>query len=205
MKKLTLAAVLALAAIALVVTVATAKNGNGHRNGGFHAKLDSFQEVPKTLSTTGEGKFKARLRNGVVEYKLRYSGLEGGATTEGHIHLGRPAVAGGGIAFLCGGGDKPACPPSGEVTGTIDPADVIGPAAQGIAAGEFDEFVRAMKAGATYANVHTPQYPDGEIRGQIGKGKFRGFGLGNGNGHKGDDDGNGNGNGKNGGHNGDDD
>jgi hypothetical protein len=191
MKKLLLAGLLALAAVALVVTVATAKNGNGHRNGGFHAKLDSFQEVPLTLSTTGEGKFKAKLRNGVVEYKLRYSGLEGGAAGAAHIHLGRPAVAGGVIAFLCGGGDKPACPPSGEVTGTIDPADVIGPAAQGIDPGEFDEFVRAMKAGATYVNVHTSQYTDGEIRGQIGgKGHKFGFGFGRegGKGGKGHDD-----------------
>jgi hypothetical protein len=181
MKKVLLAAVLALAAVAMVVTVATAKNGNGHRgNGGFHAKLDSFQEVPLTLSTTGEGKFKAKVRGDAVEYKLRYSGLEGGAVSAAHIHLGRPAVAGGVIAFLCGGGDKPACPASGEVTGTIDPADVVGPAAQGIDPGEFDEFVRAMRAGATYVNVHTAEYPSGEIRGQIGKGKFWGFGFGRG-------------------------
>jgi hypothetical protein len=26
-----------------------------------------------------------------------------------------------------------------------------------------------MRAGATYVNVHTAQYPDGEIRGQIGE------------------------------------
>ncbi|MDQ4029624.1 MAG: CHRD domain-containing protein, partial [Actinomycetota bacterium] len=77
-------------------------------------------------------------------------------------------VAGGVIAFLCGGGGKPACPAThGTVEGTIRPADVIGPAAQGIAAGEFDELVRAIRAGATYANVHSGTYPAGEIRGQI--------------------------------------
>lgn len=200
MKKLLLAAVLALAVVAMVVTVAIAKNGNGHRgNGGFHAKLDGYQEVPLTLSTTGVGKFKARLRDNVVEYKLRYSGLEGTTVNAAHIHLGRPAVAGGVIAFLCGGADKPACPASGEVAGTIDIDDVDGPAAQGITAEEptrFEEFVRAMKAGATYVNVHTNKYESGEIRGQIGKGKF-GWSFGRGN----DDNGNGNGNGK--GHDGD--
>ena len=71
--------------------------------------------------------------------------------------------------FLCGGGGKPACPaaPSGSVTGTIVAADVVGPAGQGIAATEFAEVVRAIRHGATYANVHTPTFGNGEIRGNI--------------------------------------
>jgi hypothetical protein len=44
---------------------------------------------------------------------------------------------------------------------------VIGPDAQGIAPGEFAELVRAMRAGVTYANVHTTTHGGGEIRGQI--------------------------------------
>ncbi|HZO60352.1 MAG TPA: CHRD domain-containing protein [Solirubrobacterales bacterium] len=181
MKKLLLAAVLALAAVAMVVTVATAKNGNGHRgNGGFHAKLDGYQEVPEAISTAARGKLKVKVSGETVQYRLRYSGFTG-AVNAAHIHFGRPAVTGGVIAFLCGGGDKPACPANaGEVSGTIDAADVLGPADQGIDPGEFDEFVAALKAGATYANVHTPQYETGEIRGHIGKGKFGGFGFGRG-------------------------
>jgi CHRD domain-containing protein len=192
MKKLLLAGLLALAAVALVVTVATANNGNGHRNNGLHAKLDGYQQVP-TLSSPGQGRFKAKVRGDVVEYKLQYSGLPT-TVSAAHIHLGRPAVNGGVIAFLCGGADKPACPASGEVTGTIDIDDVDGPAAQGIKADEptrFDEFVAALRAGATYVNVHTTEYPDGEIRGQIGGfGKFHGFGFGRegGKGHDHDDD-----------------
>jgi hypothetical protein len=37
----------------------------------------------------------------------------------------------------------------------------------GIAAGEFDEVLRAIRSGNTYANVHTNKHPGGEIRGQI--------------------------------------
>jgi hypothetical protein len=77
------------------------------------------------------------------------------------------------VAFLCGGGGKPACPtPDGEIEGTIVPADIGGPAAQGINAGEetaFAEFVRAIRAGYTYANVHATRWPTGEIRDQVGK------------------------------------
>jgi hypothetical protein len=80
----------------------------------------------------------------------------------------------GGISvFLCtnpgnGPAGTQACPPQpATITGTIVPNDVIGPAAQGIDPGEFDELVDAIRAGATYANVHTENYPAGEIRAQI--------------------------------------
>jgi hypothetical protein len=53
------------------------------------------------------------------------------------------------------------------VQGTLHAADVIGPAAQGIDPGQFGELVRAIRAGATYANVHTEKYPGGEIRTQL--------------------------------------
>ena len=84
-----------------------------------------------------------------------------------HIHFGKPATNGGVIAFLCGGGGKPACPASGEVSGVIMPDDVVGPEAQGIAPGEFHELVRAIKRNATYVNVHTETYPTGELRGNV--------------------------------------
>jgi hypothetical protein len=130
-------------------------------------QLSGYEEVP-TLSTPGHGTFEARMSGSSqeIEYELSYADLPT-AVTAAHIHLGARATNGGVSAFLCGGGDKPACPPSGTVTGTIDPADVIGPAAQGITAGEFDELVRAIRAGATYANVHTTERPGGEIRAQL--------------------------------------
>ena len=53
------------------------------------------------------------------------------------------------------------------MTGTIRPADVIGPADQGIAAGEFTELLDAIRHGVTYVNVHSEKYPGGEIRAQL--------------------------------------
>jgi CHRD domain len=142
------------------------------------ATLSSFEETPQTLSTPGTGSFRAKISPSVIEYELSYANTDG-TVLVAHIHLGRAATTGGVIAFLCGGGGKPACPEEGTVTGTIVAADIIGPAGQGIAAGEFDEAVLAILAGATYVNVHTDLFPGGEIRGIVReKGdRSKGFGF----------------------------
>lgn len=127
--------------------------------------LIGFEEVPP-VSTVGSGTFRATVSATSIDYELTYNNLEGTASAA-HIHFGQRWVSGGVAAWLCGGGDKPPCPPSGTVTGTIDAADVIGPAAQGIAPGEFAELRRAIAAGVTYVNVHSDLFPNGEIRWQI--------------------------------------
>jgi hypothetical protein len=139
----------------------------------MRAKLQGFQEVP-AVSTVATGLFTAKIDAGdiSIHYQLSYSGLEADVT-QAHIHLGQRFVAGGVMAFLCGTAafpgpaGTPTCPASGTVTGTLDAADVIGPSVQGIAAGEFAEMLRAIRAGVTYANVHSTKFPGGEIRGQI--------------------------------------
>jgi hypothetical protein len=126
------------------------------------------------LSTSGKGTFRASIRSGgsALRYRLSYSDLEA-PVQQAHIHLGQRGVNAGVSVFLCSNlGNGPAgtkaCPnPSGTVSGTLRAADVVGPAAQGIDPGEFRELVRAIRTGATYANVHTDKYPGGEIRAQI--------------------------------------
>jgi hypothetical protein len=165
--RVVLAGVIAVLLVAAGVTAAGATRGGDDE---FETRLSGYEETPMTVSTGGSGRFEAEVdrRDQEMDFELSYGGLEGGTVTAAHIHLGRRATTGGVSAFLCGGGGKPPCPQSGTVEGTVTAADVIGPAGQGIAAGQFDELVRAMRAEATYVNVHTtPMWPGGEIRGTI--------------------------------------
>lgn len=134
------------------------------------AELTGYQEV--TPKSTGAGAdFRARIDDQArrIDYTLSFGGLEGGNAMASHIHFAQRGVNGAIIADLCGG-DKPPCPAAttGVVSGTITPANVKGQSPdQGIEPGAFDEFVRAIRAGKTYVNIHNVRFPGGEIRGQI--------------------------------------
>ena len=132
------------------------------------AQLHGFNEVP-AISSTGSGEFTAKIRGeDAVDWELSYEGLEGTPTTASHIHFGQKDVNGGVSVFFCGGPTTPACTPgSGAFSGTFTAADVIGPVGQGIALGDLSELIAAIRAGQTYANVHTNKHPGGEIRGQV--------------------------------------
>lgn len=137
----------------------------GDDNNRFKASLNGYYEVP-SISSNARASFRAELSGNSLKYWLTIRDFSENPLFA-HIHFARPDVNGGVAAFLCGGGGKPACPANGTVSGTIVAANVVGPAGQGIAVGEFSELIRAMRNGATYANVHSPTYPGGEIRGNI--------------------------------------
>ncbi|MEV1286276.1 CHRD domain-containing protein [Micromonospora sp. NPDC049679] len=148
-----------------------------HRIQKAKAALSGSQEDPLVIATPGEGKFWAKINEEKeeIEYKLSYEDLPTDVAAA-HIHFGGKAQSGGIIAFLCSNGgnansasaDVPECPPGdGEVNGVLTPERVIGPEAQGINPGEFEKLVEAIKDGVAYVNVHTEQYPNGEIRGQV--------------------------------------
>jgi hypothetical protein len=138
-----------------------------NRRNFFRVELSGREEVP-AISTTGEGLLTLRVDGNTITYELEYNNLKGGTPTAVHIHLGQRGVVGGVIAFLCGGGGKPACPAQGvKLMGMLQGSDVVGPAAQGLAPGNMAAALAAMRGGLVYANAHNPAYPGGEIRGQL--------------------------------------
>ena len=141
------------------------------------ALLTGYEETPAAVSTTGEGTFRATISGDgqSIEYSETYSGLQG-TVTQSHIHVGQLSVNGSIVIWLCQTssnvdptGLSPQCPQEGTVTGKITAANVIAGSQppQQLAAGDLAAVVTAIRAGATYVNVHTNLSPGGEIRGQI--------------------------------------
>ena len=182
-------AIAALAAVAAASSFADGnrrsggnENGNGGNDNGttFATKLIGYEETPLTINSPGSGTFKATVNDDgtAISYTLSYTTLSSDIT-QSHIHFGRPAITGMIVLFLCTNlGNAPAtvptpqaCPPGpATITGTLTAADVIARDAQNIDTGTagFAEMIKAMRAGAAYANVHTTKFPSGEIRGAIG-------------------------------------
>jgi len=163
---------MSVAVIALVST-ATLVGAQGFKR--ISEILTGYEETPSAVSTTGTGSFNARISNDEsrIDWELSYSNLEG-AVQQAHIHFGQKSVTGPITVFLCTNlGNGPAgtqpCPaPPATISGTIVAADVTNLANErGISAGELDEVIAAIRAGATYVNVHSTRWPGGEIRAQI--------------------------------------
>ena len=167
--------------IALVIGVVVLCNSYAHADE-FSANLSGFEEIgPLGAGETGAilsaatGTLRLHLdkRSDSIGYTLTYTSGLSSLVQQAHIHFGKKHVAGGIMAFLCtnlgnGPAGTPACPTvSGTVSGTIDAASIVGPAAQNVSPGDFDAIVDALTSNTDYVNVHTVKFPSGEIRGQI--------------------------------------
>jgi CHRD domain len=161
-------ALVLLAVLGLTGTAASADNGPNQ----FATRLSGFNEVPPIL-TDGAATVNITVhRDGTLTYRETISGTFSSAVTQSHIHFAERGVNGGIFLFLCsnlgnGPAGTPACPQNGTVTRTVSAADFTGIAAQNVPAGNFDNAVRILRSGDAYANVHTANFPAGEIRGQV--------------------------------------
>ena len=169
--RLRIAAVSAFVVALAGASIALAGVGKDKDDDGFSAHLIGFNEVP-AINTAGHGDLTFTMTSSQITFRLVYADLSG-PPAAAHIHVGQKRVNGGVSVFFCGGGGQPACPAatSGTVTGTITAANVVGPTAQGFNVGDLAAVERAIKAGVTYANMHTANFPAGEIRGQVHGGK----------------------------------
>jgi len=147
----------------------------------IQATLTGYDEVP-SVSTLASGEFRAVINRNEdsIDFELIYRGLQG-TVQQAHIHVAQLSVNGSIVIWLC----QTATPfldptgiadqcPAGQATeavvrGTITAANVIAGSQGGqqLTAGELAEVIRAIRAGAAYANVHTNLSTGGEIRGQI--------------------------------------
>jgi hypothetical protein len=183
MKKLTITATAALtiAGAAIVFT-----DGGPRR---IREVLTGLKEAPTIVSTTGNGTLELEISRDEqeIEYALTFSDLEGDVA-QAHIHIGPEQGSGGIVLWLCQGTSRdpvnpntPECTQSnpldtrsGTVTGVLRASDIRPQAGNGIGEGEFAELITLIRAGKTYANVHSTKFGPGEIRSQIARGGGRG-------------------------------
>ena len=126
------------------------------------------------VETVARGSFRARLFPDRIEFRLTFAGIESDVL-EAHLHAGNPGTNGGIVVFLCtnlgntppGATVRPCPPPPAVVTGDIVAADVIGGVAPGLEADDLTGLRRLISQGAIYANVHSDDFPSGEVRGQV--------------------------------------
>jgi hypothetical protein len=135
------------------------------------------------IFSPGNGTLQLSLDKGqqTISYTLTYSPLSS-AVLQSHIHFGKRHVPGGIMVFFCtnlsnGPANTPNCPtpsgtpPSATVTGTWSAASVLAVPGQNITTtGNFSALIAALESDTAYGNIHTTNFPSGEIRGQIRKG-----------------------------------
>ncbi|GKU77886.1 hypothetical protein L3i20_v222830 [Paenibacillus sp. L3-i20] len=102
-----------------------------------------------------------RRRNRRLRFRLVLNNIR--RVTAAHIHLGRPGENGPVVAFLFGPSIRGVSFRRGVITGTLRDRDLVGP----LRGSTIRQLIREIERGNAYVNVHTVQFPDGEIRGQI--------------------------------------
>ncbi len=101
-----------------------------------------------------------------VSYQLKVLGIEN--VTMAHIHIASEPGGDGSPAVWLYPGAPPAKLIPGEFRGvlgegTFSAANFVGP----LAGGTLDDLILAIQENRAYVNVHTEQFPPGEIRGQL--------------------------------------
>lgn len=129
--------------------------------------LTGDEEVPPVdTQAQGQAIFQVSRDGTSASYKLIVANIEN--VTQAHIHCCAPVGANAGVAVWLYPSGPPAQLIPGRTQGVlaegvITAANFVGPLAGQL----FSRLLDEIRLGRTYVNVHTSQFPGGEIRGQI--------------------------------------
>lgn len=125
---------------------------------GFTAILNGANERPNPVTTTGAGAASFVVTGTTVAYTVTFSRLTG-PPSMAHIH--GPGNATQAVGVLVDFPTTGQTLTNGVLTGTFNAASIRNPAIS------LDSLLTLMRNGNAYVNVHTTQFPGGEIRGQL--------------------------------------
>jgi hypothetical protein len=148
---------------AMILTLLTLTNAMGVSDNRFSAPLTGMEEVPPvTTNSTGISIFEVINNNNTLNYKLNVTNMDN--IKAAHIHLGNFSENGDVVATLFNSSKTPIDIINGTlVEGKITAADLQGPLQEKT----ISDLVNLMNNTQTYVNIHSIEYPNGEIRGQI--------------------------------------
>jgi hypothetical protein len=156
------------------VVAALMMAGVAHAAGSFIATLSGDEEVPP-VQTNSSGQAKIVFNTDDTEAGFNVQVRAGIRITQAHIHCAPVGVNGPIVVFLAGlnsqGYDVDGFAPwINKATATdtsVIPSDpVTKPACPNII-NNLRDLVAAIRAGNAYVNVHSVEYPEGVIRGQL--------------------------------------
>jgi hypothetical protein len=127
----------------------------------FNANLAGDEEVPE-VDTDASGDAELTFLEGEdeIEYFVDVQNIVD--VTAAHIHEGQEGEEGDIVATLY---DASA---SGEIDGELASGTLVASDLEGPLSGqEIEDLVELIEDGEAYVNVHTTEFPDGEIRGQL--------------------------------------
>jgi hypothetical protein len=135
----------------------SSEDATGAARDTYVAQLTGAREIPAAVtSATGSATFE---RNGaLVTYQVSATGFATPLTV-GHIHLGPAGIVGPVLVPL-----TIVAQSGGVASGTLD---LSRPLTQGNITISGDSLRALLDNGTAYVNLHTAEYPGGEIRGQI--------------------------------------
>jgi len=132
----------------------------------FVAPLSGDEEVPPAdTDARGFTHFQLNRAGDALDYRLIVANIEN--VTMAHIHVGPRGVNGPVVVWLYPEGPPPQLIEGRSdgilATGSITADDLVGQ----LEGGTLDDLLELLHAEGAYVNVHTSQFPPGEVRGQI--------------------------------------
>ena len=126
----------------------------------YFTPLTGMEEVPP-VNTNSTGIVLFELINNYIDFKVNVSNLDN--ITAAHIHLGEFGQNGEIIVPLLKSSTPVDVHNGTLVKGKVTSADLVG----SLTGKTLTELVQLFNNTKTYVNIHTEQYPNGELRGEI--------------------------------------